>query len=75
MTFVGAALFQWVNPKAWPMALTAVSLYAPVRSALSILFVAGVFAVVNLPSVGLWAYAGEKIRGVLTSRHGAAPSI
>ena len=67
MTFMGAALFQWVNPKAWPMALTAVSLYAPGRTMLSILTVAAVFALVNLPSVGIWAYAGEKIRSLLTS--------
>jgi threonine/homoserine/homoserine lactone efflux protein len=67
MTFIGAALFQWVNPKAWPMALTAVSLYAPDRHANSILLVAAIFALVNLPSVGIWAYAGERIRGLLTS--------
>jgi threonine/homoserine/homoserine lactone efflux protein len=28
-TFLQAALFQWVNPKAWTMALTAISAYAP----------------------------------------------
>ena len=28
-TFVQAALFQWVNPKAWTMALTAITIYAP----------------------------------------------
>ena len=27
MTFLGAAAFQWVNPKAWAMALTAVTAY------------------------------------------------
>ncbi len=67
MTFLGAAAFQWVNPKAWPMALTAVTLFAPDRSTASIGIVAAVFAIVNLPSVGIWAYAGEKLRLVLTS--------
>jgi len=28
-TFAQAALFQWVNPKAWTMALTSISIYAP----------------------------------------------
>ena len=28
MTFIGAASFQWVNPKGWSMALTAISVYS-----------------------------------------------
>lgn len=67
MSFLGAAAFQWVNPKAWPMALTAVTLFAPDRTLASIGVVAGMFALVNLPSVGIWAYAGEKVRLILTS--------
>lgn len=67
MTFLGAALFQWVNPKAWAMALTAISLYAPGRNLVTVAVVGLVFSIVNLPSVGVWAYAGEKMRLVLTS--------
>ena len=29
MTFVQAAAFQWVNPKAWAMAITAITAYTP----------------------------------------------
>jgi len=29
MTFLGAAAFQWVNPKAWIMALGAITTYTP----------------------------------------------
>jgi threonine/homoserine/homoserine lactone efflux protein len=29
ITFIQAALFQWVNPKAWTMALTAITAYTP----------------------------------------------
>ncbi|MEM8977490.1 MAG: LysE family translocator, partial [Pseudomonadota bacterium] len=29
ITFLQAALFQWINPKAWAMALTAISVYTP----------------------------------------------
>lgn len=65
-SFLQAAAFQWVNPKAWAMALGATSAYAPDGSVQSYLIVAVVFASVNLPSVSLWAYAGQKMRQFLT---------
>jgi len=68
MSFVEAALFQWVNPKGWAMALTALSVYAPDRSAASILLIAGLFALVNLPSVGSWALLGRGLARLLHSR-------
>ena len=40
MTFLQAAAFQWVNPKAWAMALTAITVYAPDRGGLTIIDVA-----------------------------------
>ncbi len=67
MTFFAAAAFQWVNPKAWAMALTAVSVYAPDQTAKSVAAVAIVFGLVNLPSVGVWAALGQQMRRVLTS--------
>lgn len=72
MTFVQAALFQWVNPKAWTMALTAVTVYAPSGSdaeaawwALAI--IALVFGAVNLPSVGAWTMLGVQMKRFLSS--------
>lgn len=65
MTFVQAALFQWVNPKAWSMALTAITAYAPERTVWSILIVAAVFGAINLPSVSVWTVLGQQIRRVL----------
>ncbi len=35
MTFLGAAAFQWVNPKAWVMAVTAIATYTDTRQYLS----------------------------------------
>ncbi len=67
MTFLAAAAFQWVNPKAWAMALTAVSVYAPSQTAAGIAAVAAVFGIVNLPSVGVWAALGQGMRRVLTN--------
>jgi threonine/homoserine/homoserine lactone efflux protein len=59
MTFLQAALFQWVNPKAWTMALTAITVYAATRSLPAVLAVAAVFGVINLPVVSIWAAMGQ----------------
>lgn len=67
LTFVQAALFQWVNPKAWAMALGSVAAYAPDRSLAAVLIVAVVFGTVNLPSVGVWAAAGTALRRALAN--------
>ena len=65
-TFLQAALFQWVNPKAWTMALTAISLYTPQSNVLTVLTVAAVFSATNLPSVSCWAALGTALRGFLS---------
>lgn len=66
LSFVQAALFQWVNPKAWTMALTALSAYMPPTDPrIGLLIVAGVFGLVNLPSVGLWTLLGVQMRRFL----------
>lgn len=62
-TFLQAALFQWVNPKAWTMALTAISAYAPKSQGwIGVLAVAAVFGAINLPATGTWAVMGAKMR-------------
>ncbi|MBM2577226.1 LysE family translocator [Jannaschia sp. Os4] len=66
MTFLEAAAFQWVNPKAWTMALGAVSVYST-GSLGSVVAVAAVFTAVNIPSVGSWTLLGQEMRHVLTS--------
>jgi len=67
MTFLQAAAFQWVNPKAWAMSLGAVAAYAPDQSVGAVALVAAVFAATNLPSVSLWTLAGGALRRWLTS--------
>ena len=67
LTFLQAAAFQWVNPKAWAMALTAVTVYAEGGTWIAMAVVAAVFACVNLPSVSVWAYAGQQLRRWLTT--------
>jgi threonine/homoserine/homoserine lactone efflux protein len=67
MTFLQAAAFQWVNVKAWVMALTAMSLYTSVeRPFTSVLLVGVAFALVNVPSVATWAGFGTAMRGFLS---------
>jgi threonine/homoserine/homoserine lactone efflux protein len=67
MTFLQAAAFQWVNPKAWAMALTATTAYSPGRTPEAILIVALVFGAVNLPSVSTWTVLGQQMARVLTN--------
>jgi threonine/homoserine/homoserine lactone efflux protein len=66
-TFLEAALFQWVNPKGWAMALTAVTVYAPAQNLESIIWIALVFGVINLPSVSCWALLGRQLQPLLSS--------
>ena len=63
MTFLAAAAFQWVNPKAWVMAVSAMATYTSSESYLfSVLVVGVVFALVNVPSVSTWAGFGSALR-------------
>ncbi len=66
MTFIQAALFQWVNPKAWTMALTAIAVYAGSRDVAAVLGVAAVFGAINLPVVSLWAGMGQYLQRWMT---------
>lgn len=66
-TFLQAAAFQWVNPKAWAMALSAISLYADSSSLMSIALVALVFMLINFPNVSMWALIGTKVQAFLSS--------
>ena len=63
LTFLQAAAFQWVNPKAVYMAITSQTYYAPDGSGWwGAALVAAIFAMVNLPSVSLWAWGGTQVR-------------
>lgn len=67
MSFLQAAAFQWVNPKAWAMALTATTAYAPDQTLTAIVIVAAVFGAINLPSVSTWTILGQQMARVLTN--------
>jgi threonine/homoserine/homoserine lactone efflux protein len=61
--FIGAALFQWVNPKAWMMVLNAAVLFLPRGGGWSAaLSLAVICSLINLPCIALWAMAGDRLR-------------
>lgn len=66
-TFLQAAAFQWVNPKAWYMAIYAQTNFAPDGGIFGVVWagaiaVALIFAITNLPSVMVWAWSGVQLR-------------
>ncbi len=69
LTFVEAIGFQWVNPKAWVLAIYMTASYATGENALSItLLAAAVFAVSGLSSSLGWAIFGSGIGRALKDR-------
>ncbi|RJG05415.1 LysE family translocator [Noviherbaspirillum cavernae] len=70
MSFLGAAAFQFANPKAWVMAVTGVSAFLPAMQPVwfAITMFCLVFCAINLPCVGVWAGTGAALR-----RHLAQP--
>jgi threonine/homoserine/homoserine lactone efflux protein len=68
MGFWAATAFQWVNPKAWFMAISAITTYASTAggSKLSqVLLVVLVFGAINLPLVACWGWFGSAMRQFL----------
>ena len=69
LTFTQAAAFQWVNPKAWAMALTTITNFTPAERPASSIFLAGViFAAVNFPCITSWTLVGTQIKKFLTNQ-------
>jgi len=68
-TFIEAALFQWVNPKAWVMATSAIAAFTTVGADLNlqIAVIVGVFFVMTWPSAGVWMLFGVGLQRILSS--------
>jgi threonine/homoserine/homoserine lactone efflux protein len=68
-SLVQIAAFQWVNPKAWMMAVGAIALFVPVgsESLLPVLRVVSAFVVAGAPCVLAWAVFGLWIARFLTN--------
>jgi len=66
ISFMQAALFQWINPKAWVMAVGAVSGYAAIAGyPLNMLLIAGSFALLGIGSSVTWAGLGTVLQNFL----------
>jgi threonine/homoserine/homoserine lactone efflux protein len=69
--YVGAALFQWVNPKSWLVTASAAGtfLHAAAGSAMvQAAFLGGLFVLAALPSCFLWLALGAIVQRLLRSK-------
>jgi threonine/homoserine/homoserine lactone efflux protein len=67
VTFLQAAAFQFLNPKAWVMTVTAASLFLPQELGLAArgAYMAAVMEGIGLPCMAVWALFGSSLRGFL----------
>jgi threonine/homoserine/homoserine lactone efflux protein len=72
VTFLQAALFQFLNPKAWVMTLTAATLFLPQELGLLLRggYMAGIAEGIGLPCMTVWALFGSSLRGFLAAPRG-----
>ncbi|RLV61136.1 LysE family translocator [Parashewanella curva] len=64
LTFIQAAIFQWLNPKALIMATGAIATYSSMSTSLlfQVCIIALVFFASAFPCVGVWLLAGAKLK-------------
>jgi len=70
LSFAEAVAFQYVNPKAWIMATAAAGSFLPADQAVfpRVLLYVGLFGVVNLPCITVWAAGGSAMARLLDDR-------
>lgn len=66
-TFLQAVIFQWVNPKAWTMAISVNAIYASEQTLSAVLFVTLVFLLVNFPAIFCWLVLGKQMKRFIES--------
>lgn len=67
-SFWQAAAFQWVNPKAWIMAIGVIATYTPREDFfINLVLAALVLGIVNYPSVSVWTLFGSAVGRALRS--------
>ena len=69
LRFYEASLFQFINPKAWSIAVTVASGFFPTEENIfvGVAFVTVTAAVINLPTCSLWALFGSGLRKFVNS--------
>jgi len=67
MTYFEAMLFQWVNPKAWIVAMVLASTYTSKDNYyLSVAIIVAYFTVANIPVISIWAGFGTALKQFLS---------
>lgn len=65
-SFLQAVMFQWVNPKAWLMAIGAISVFTITTNYMNNAIVISIaFFLLCLPCVGIWLVFGASLRKIL----------
>jgi len=69
LKYYEAILFQFINPKAWVICITAVSLFYPEKENLFVgtIFMVIMSTIINIPSISIWAFGGSVIRHYLSN--------
>ena len=69
LKYYEAILFQFVNPKAWVICITAVSLFYPEQENIFVgtFFMVVMSTLINIPSISIWAFGGSIIRKYLNN--------
>jgi|SRR5687767_1716555 threonine/homoserine/homoserine lactone efflux protein len=68
MTFLGAALFQWINVKGWVIAIVSVSAYAAIASyPWNMIILALIICVITLGSSLTWVLFGTALQSLVKS--------
>ncbi|PKG58587.1 LysE family translocator [Shewanella sp. GutDb-MelDb] len=70
LTFIQAAAFQWVNPKAWIMGIGAIATFTTMQQALApqVITIVSVFFCVALPSAFVWLGFGVALKRILKNQ-------
>lgn len=66
LSFLQALLFQWVNPKAWLMAVGAISIFTLTQGYFSnAVLMSVLFFIVCIPCTGVWLWFGMVLQRIL----------
>jgi len=66
-TFIQAALFQWINPKAWVMATSAMVTYTVSSEAYlnQVVLISLIFFLFGSPCIFLWLWFGNSLKKII----------
>ena len=69
LKFYEASLFQFINPKAWSIAIAVASGFFPTKENLltGVIFVSFTAAIICFPTISLWALFGNSLRKFVTN--------